>query len=486
MISMYPPGAPFPVYDQQEWWGDDWDAREYGQEFDFSRPFFEQFQELFQKVPRISLMNKDHENSEYCNFCLGNKDSYLLFTSAFAEDSFHTNRSLRMRDICDCSNITDSELCYEVIDSDHCYGSAWLQSCRHCQSCFLGYDLSNCADCFACWGLTQAKYRIMNVQYPPAEYAEKVKALRTDMDRTRAEFFSQLRKSVHKYSDLLNVENCSGGALSESKNARFCFEAKDLEDCAYVYNATQLKNSRDVNNDDSSELGYEVIGGDSNFQQIFSDISWSNHNIAYCSLCFHSHDLFGCIGMKKAECCILNKQYSKEEYGILVPRIIEHMMKTREWGEFFPTEISPFAYNGSIAQEYFPLSKDEVLKRGWRWKEKEEPDFSGVAKRIPAAKLPDDISEIPDDVLNWAIECAESKRLFMIQKAELDFYRKMNLPLPKFHPDIRHRKRLALRNPRKLWERTCSNCKTPITTPYAPDRPEIVCCEDCYLKTVYA
>jgi len=29
--------------------------------------------------------------------------------------------------------------------------------------------------------------------------------------------------------------------------------------------------------------------------------------------------------------CILNKQYSKEEYEELVPKIIEHMQKTGEW-----------------------------------------------------------------------------------------------------------------------------------------------------------
>ena len=58
----------------------------------------------------------------------------------------------------------------------------------------------------------------------------------------------------------------------------------------------------------------------------------------------------------------------------------------------------------------------------------------------------------------------------------------MNLPIPHLHPDERHKDRMALRNPRKLWKRTCDKCVKEIETSYAPDRPEKVYCEECYLK----
>jgi DNA-binding NarL/FixJ family response regulator len=67
-------------------------------------------------------------------------------------------------------------------------------------------------------------------------------------------------------------------------------------------------------------------------------------------------DCFGCVGLQKKQYCILNKQYSKENYFGLKSKIIEHMQKTGEWGEFFPASQSLFAYNESIAhQEYYPL-----------------------------------------------------------------------------------------------------------------------------------
>jgi len=84
-----------------------------------------------------------------------------------------------------------------------------------------------------------------------------------------------------------------------------------------------------------------------------------------------------------------------------------------------------------------------------------------VDKIIPANKLPENIADIPDDILNWAIECEITKKPFRIIKEELEFYRKHNLPIPRRHPDQRHLDRMSLRNPRKLFERICDcpNCE---------------------------
>jgi len=92
---------------------------------------------------------------------------------------------------------------------------------------------------------------------------------------------------------------------------------------------------------------------------------------------------------------------------------------------------------------------------------------------------------IPDDILNWAVICEETNKPFKIQPLELRLLRKMGVPLPRRHPQERHRNRFALRNPRSLWESTCTKCSKAISTSYASDRPETVYCEECYLKEVY-
>jgi hypothetical protein len=204
----------------------------------------------------------------------------------------------------------------------------------------------------------------------------------------------------------------------------------------------------------------------------------------YCDLMFHSKNCFGCIGLRHKEYCIFNKQYDRVQYETIVPQLVEHMMKSGEWGEFFGYSYSPFGYNESVAQEYFPLSKELALAKGFNWTDYESPPPK-VTKIIPPDKLPFDIKDIPDDILNWGIECEVTKKPFRIIKAELQFYREQNLPLPRRHPDQRHRDRMMLRNPRKLWDRNCMKCQKAIKTTYAPERPEIIYCEECYLKEVY-
>src|SRR3989338_2462458 len=40
IISMFAPENPFKVYEHSYWWSDNWDPRDYGKEYDFSKLFF--------------------------------------------------------------------------------------------------------------------------------------------------------------------------------------------------------------------------------------------------------------------------------------------------------------------------------------------------------------------------------------------------------------------------------------------------------------
>jgi len=494
IISMYAPESPQKVYDQEAFWGDQWDPLEHGRDFDFSRPFFEQFHELFLAVPRISLINKDHENSEYCNFSIHDKNSYLLFTSMECEDSFYTNRVLFSKSVCDCSNVEHCELCYEVVDSDRCYHCQYLQNCSNCFDCFLGYNLRGCRNCFACYGLQNAEYRVGNVQYTKEQYEALVAKLQKDLRSVRKSFEARRAALPRKFMDGINAEDCTGNAIINSKNAQVCYEVIGLHDCHFVANATELKDCMDVNNDDHSELVYEAVGSETNSQHCFNDICWFNREILYCSLCFHCDHCFGCSSLKHKKYCILNKQYSKEEYEMLVPKIITHMRSTPypspdgsgtgqagEWGEFFPPKFSPFAFNETMAQDFFPLNEGDVLQRGWQWRnDNEKQSYMG-----PPVTVPDFIDETDDAICEQILRCSVTGKPYKIVPKELKYYRQMNISPPKKCFEQRMLERMHLRNPRKLWKRECMKCRKPIETTYAPDRPEIVYCESCYLASVY-
>jgi len=89
MVSVFAPESQHAVYCQTCWWGDAWDPFEHGRDFDFNRPFFEQFGDLFIKTKKLSLLNLNATNSEYCNYTVGNKNCYLLIGGDFSEDTYY-------------------------------------------------------------------------------------------------------------------------------------------------------------------------------------------------------------------------------------------------------------------------------------------------------------------------------------------------------------------------------------------------------------
>ncbi len=157
------------------------------------------------------------------------------------------------------------------------------------------------------------------------------------------------------------------------------------------------------------------------------------------------------------------------------------MKKSGEWGQFFPMDLCAFAYNEAFVMDQFPLTKEEVLKRGWKWHEQEENDRY-MGEKIA---LPETVAGVDDSICKKILQCAVTGKPYKIIPQELKFHRQLDIPLPSVCPDQRHRERQARRNPYRLFERKCGNCKTDVTTTYAPDRPEPIVCEKCFLSLVY-
>jgi CxxC-x17-CxxC domain-containing protein len=138
-----------------------------------------------------------------------------------------------------------------------------------------------------------------------------------------------------------------------------------------------------------------------------------------------------------------------------------------------------------MAHEFFPLSKEEAMKRGYKWQDHTYPiNLPENAQTVQVKEFPSDIQQVTDDILSKILICEVTGKPFRIIKQELAFYRKHHLPLPRKHPDQRHLERMQLRTPRKLWERTCAKCGKGMQTTYSPDRPEIVYCSECYEREV--
>jgi len=489
IISIYSPDKPFRVFNKEYWWSDDWNPEKYGVEYDFSRPFFDQFQELMQKAPRVALLNSNCENSDYAHNATKNKDCYLLFCGSWDELCLYCYWTQNSTSCVDCSGVNFCEQCYECVDCSRCYQLFWSQNCYNCNDSQYLLDCVSCSNCMASVGLRNTSFRWLNKQLAKEEYENRLRRWKEapGFREETAQAFEKLKSEcVRPWAQQRMTENCSGDYIIESRDCHDCFDAKQSENCRYCQNVVSLKDSMDVTFFGyNTELIYDTTNvGQNSYHLLFHCFGYGSKECIYCDNVHYSDHCFGCTSLHHKQYHILNKQYTEEEYGKLVPKIIEQLRQSGQWGEFFDTKLSPFGYNETPAQEHIPLSKSEVLGKGWQWHDEvdEEPK---VSKVISARDLPEDVDAIPDDIVNWAVKCDVTKRPFRIVKQELDFYRRMHLPVPHLHPDERHKRRTDLRNPRKLWNRECAKCGKPIETSYAPDRPEIVYCENCYLKEVY-
>jgi hypothetical protein len=526
VISIFSPDKKQRVYDHAAWWGDSWSPLDYGRDVDFSRPFFAQLKELWAEVPDVAVLNINPVNSEYCSITEGNKNCYLVFGGDFNEDTLYSTYVFRSKECMDTYWVQKSDRNYETVDCTSC---SRLSHARYCEGCYGSaflFNCRNCHDCLGCVNLVNKSYCIFNVQYSKGEYFEKIKEFNlgsfSEVEKLKERFAAHALGFPRRFAKMIQIVNSSGDNLENCKNCKQCFDIfEGGEDCSRVF----LSYSKSQNCMDSDRMGLstELVIDSSGIypgsRVSFSRFVFTGHDAQYSYNCHNSSYIFGCVGLRNKQYCIFNKQYAKEEYETLVPKIIEHMrampyidVKGRIYkdGEFFPIELSPFCYNETIAQEMYPLTKEEAISQGYAWKDDEEKAHVATKR---TEDMPDAINEVSDAMLNETFECShqgncndQCTKAFRIVPVELEFYRRMNIPLPRLCQSCRHFARVRQRNPMKLWARTCQcggaessnriyknlsqhshgdlHCSNAFETTYNPDRPEIVYCERCYQAEV--
>jgi len=246
--------------------------------------------------------------------------------------------------------------------------------CRNC----LG-----CNNCFGCANLRKSSYCIFNKKYTKEEYEDEIAKMRLDTisgliktrDKGRAFWNTQPTKSQH---GLKNV-NSTGSHVTNCKNVNDSFlmrEGENMRYCQYL----QVPKNKDCYDafawGANMEMHYETcLSGGNTYNLKFCDNCWPNcKNLEYCAHMFSSSDCFGCVGLKKKQYCIFNKQYTKDEYLQIVEKIKCHMDETPyidkkgrryKYGEFFPIEHSQFGYNNSTAIQHFKMTKEQALENGY-------------------------------------------------------------------------------------------------------------------------
>ncbi|MEK7174529.1 MAG: hypothetical protein AAB759_02625 [Patescibacteria group bacterium] len=479
VITFYHPDSPHAIYRQDIWWSDKWDPKSYGREYDPARPFFEQWKELFEAVP-LPALNTEHTtmvNSDYCNAAASLKNCYLVFSADNSKDCAYGRGVNDASDTIDAKNVHFTELCHDVTMVDR---SSRVFSSQYCESCYDIYfsrDLTGCSNCIGCINLRNKQNHIFNKPVAKEEFQRYVndldlgsRAKRVAFQKKAEVFFlTQPRKAFRS----IRAVNSSGDYLYDCKNVRNSYLVYGGENMRYCQfqEVAKTVNAYDYSSFGlNAELVYEAAWcGLSVYNVKFSVWNYHARDIEYCFGCHGSGNLFGCVGVRNGEYCILNKAYSKDEYLSLRNDIIADMKSRGEYGELFPAELSPWAYNESRGPEVALLTKEEARAHGFVWREEDPRQY-----REPTSEIPDHIKDVPDTFTREVLRCEDCSRNYKIIPSELAFYRRFSIPIPRRCPLCRDNIRTQLLNPASIYARSCAKCGQAIETSYAPDRPEIV------------
>ncbi|MBP7804952.1 MAG: hypothetical protein KA052_01865 [Candidatus Pacebacteria bacterium] len=486
LITMLPANARYPIYTAKEWWGDSWDAMAYGQDYDPSRSFFEQLKELQEKVPRPHQQGTNSSGSDWCDDVWDSKNCYLSRSIARAENLSYGYRVFETKDSFDISHAFNLDNCYECTYTFNSYNLSFSRNCRDCLDSAFLYDCRNCLNCTMCWNLRGKQYCIENVQYTKEEYYEKLKdfdmSSHANLEKLKERFNEILRtQTVHRENFTVNTYGSKGTYLANCNNCQNVFAWEDSENCVNCLRGRTSKDCIDL----VGNWIMEVSGNSSCCTESYGIkySSWSQARYSeYLDNCLEVEYCFGCVSLRKKKYCILNKQYTKEEYEALREKIVSDMRARGEYGKMLPYSLGLCDYNFTTAAIYMPeVTKEYVEERGGYWSDGVEDSVEGKL----ATELPDNISEVDAGIAKQPLVCPETGWRYNISPDEYTFLSRKKIALPRVHFDVRTKRRMHTIAPWRGNIRTCMYCEKSVTA-YYPESwgYQKIACEDCYKREI--
>lgn len=130
-------------------------------------------EELKKQFPLTQTHEEHNENSPYGNYIYYNNNCYLCFDASYNEYCGYLYDSFHNKTCYDLTYSVQSELAYQVIDSEKIFNCNFVVYSNNCQD---GSFLFNCFDVkksLGCVGLSHKQYCILNRQFAKEEY-EKI------------------------------------------------------------------------------------------------------------------------------------------------------------------------------------------------------------------------------------------------------------------------------------------------------------------------
>ena len=471
IISVFRPDCPYPVWHRDTWFAE---ANPPQAEFDPNKPFFTQAWELFQRCPIPHIFQSHNQNCEYTDDWYYSKNCYLCHSGQNNEDCRYCYGCDSIKDLHGAVFSFDSELCADTVNCKNCYSSFNLLNCKNVHDSGFLYDCRDCSDCLFCFNLRNKKYCFGNEQLSK----EELEAKKAEWDfsslpvyeRAKEYFAGMMRDTAwHRAVWIDHCENSTGNYIHHSKDCENCYMLSYHENCANVcFSGPQAKGVLDSLGTVGAELSYmcslPVYCYESRYCFSVSHCRF----VEYCGYMQNCQYCFGCCGLVNKKYCVFNKEYSEAEYHELVGEIKAHMKESEEEDEFFPGHFAPNPYEESYSGFHFPVEGSR------------EGDSS-----VKTAEVDEMEGKSEEWLMGQVFWDEEYQRPFQIQKADIEFAKKLGLPLPRVYYVNRMQSNFRwMPMIGQLRDGVCAKSGVAVKTNWPLAYDGRILCEEEYLKLV--
>jgi len=472
---------------------DEWHARDFSlihQDLFIEHSFFNQLFNLATSVPLSAYKNVEKPVNSIARISLGDEDSYFV-EGCQSKRCFYCTDSFNIEDsaeVCWSDHVNNS---YNVLRSHNISGCRVVRESRECLSSLFIFDCRNCEFCFMSWNQRNKKYLFRNEQLTPEEWHRRLAEIDFGdfdvFDKYYQEFFAKLNSETiwpENFND--KCQNSTGEYLEKTLNCErswYCDGAKN----SYF---GLWDNFGSENNALGCHPGSSHCYGNAaafNCQNcLFNYFAIRCQNCEYCIECYDCENCFGCVGLKRKKFCILNKQYSEDEYWKVLDELKCVMLDRGEYGKSLPLKFSLTPFSSSSFDLGFSQSeKTSEQLEAFDFEPSLDGAFGDWTNKTfyQIENLPKKIDEINDEWLGRAIISTDYQRPFTILKPELAFYKKLRLPARREHFIKRIEEMWKTLNKLEQEEKFCLRCQKKITVAKNTAYPQRkIFCRECYLS----
>lgn len=282
-----------------------------------TKGFFKELQKLLYSQPKPETLVLHSENCFFGDHVFNSKKLSYCFDTSASSDSVYLFDCHLVAGSLDCDYTVESESCYDSVDLYKCFNCFYGEKLDNTRDALYCYDLSNCHDVFGCVSLKNKSYCIFNRQLTKEEYEEKIQKYKLLAPDKVLKMLEELKLSypITQSAAERNVNSPYGNYVYDCKNCYMCFDVGRSEDSSYLFDCADDKKSMDMSYTyQGTHNSYQIVDSINIYNSSFVLNSENCQDSFYLFNCKGVKSSLGCVGLQYKEYCILNRQFSKEEY----------------------------------------------------------------------------------------------------------------------------------------------------------------------------